>query len=121
MKGENTDLYVFLEIVHVTRVRGHVSLVKLCFVLVEQLLKYSNHGHFLFMLSSCGIIVCHMIGNTIRVDAMRPRGPYRRSSRSNDVFMFDRFVISSKCYIGSYMFSFNLPSKIRHNLSTSFF
>ena len=41
-------------------------------------------------LSFCGIFICHIMGDMIRVDAtpgIRPLGHFRRSSRSNDFFI----------------------------------
>ena len=42
----------------------------------------------MLMLSFCGIFICHIMGDKIRVDAtLRPLGHFRRSSRSNDFFI----------------------------------
>ena len=42
----------------------------------------------MLMLSFCGIYICHIMGNKIRVDnEIRPLGHFRRSSRSNDFFI----------------------------------
>ena len=52
----------------------------------------------MLMLSFCGIYICHVMGNKIRVDATL-------RMIFSSMFMFDRFEISCKPHIESSMFS----------------
>ena len=61
----------------------------------------------MFMLSFCGIFICHIIGNKIRVDATLRLGhqvileSHQGQTIFSSMFMFDRFEISCKSHIES--------------------
>ena len=61
----------------------------------------------MLMLSFCGIFICHIMGDKIRVDATLRLGHYvileghQGQMIFSSMFMFDRFEMSSKPHIES--------------------
>ena len=70
-------------------------------------MKKNIYRHFMLMLRFCGISICHIMGDKIRVDATLKLGHkvilegHQGQMIFSSMFMFDRFEISSKPHIES--------------------